>query len=521
MLARSDIAILSITEPPKKVVETLIRKGFSVVTIAKINDLAERIASMANPIIVAYSAGSEQETTIQANKLISTPAIAHYPLVFVGIGISRHQRMLGSAFRFATTLDHPADPSKILELINELVEFAGQNPIELGKVAHAEVGPHTQSVEASSVPLAKVSSDKPAEEAPKPLLQPSPITQNADYHELLTSVFGTIADLTSRRVSFDGSTFVKNYDVEPQYERSCLPRNPVANREIGLFFEQAPAWTKEHVQRVAITTNKIVSALDIRSGFSEAAKIATSLYLSAAAADPRLCRIDYLSERGGASREKLATRIDASADRVAALDRSAGDIVRSISKIIAGAEGVNQEEQMLASTIVAVDLVGRLCHGTGFWSSTGAHTLIRRFRSGALTFLHPQIISCTVMMITEAANSEESVLLLPRIPSNYATLLSEIRGYKKLPVRDEEVALHITDLQPGMTVSQPVIAFDGTMILSEGVVLDHDLILRLWQMSAVKPLLTPLIILSENEHYAIVKDESGESRILVSNSSPG
>jgi hypothetical protein len=141
VLARSDIAILSITEPPKKVVETLIRKGFSVVTIAKINDLAERIASMANPIIVAYSAGSEQETTIQANKLISTPAIAHYPLVFVGIGISRHQRMLGSAFRFATTLDHPADPSKILELINELVEFAGQNPIELGKVAHAEVGP--------------------------------------------------------------------------------------------------------------------------------------------------------------------------------------------------------------------------------------------------------------------------------------------------------------------------------------------------------------------------------------------
>ena len=66
------------------------------------------------------------------------------------------------------------------------------------------------------------------------------------------------------------------------------------------------------------------------------------------------------------------------------------------------------------------------------------------------------------------------------------------RIHRKVQAGESKVTL--SALQPGMRLMRPVVSTDGTLLLPENVVLDDDIIWKLWRLAAIKPLYTPVCV---------------------------
>ena len=73
-------------------------------------------------------------------------------------------------------------------------------------------------------------------------------------------------------------------------------------------------------------------------------------------------------------------------------------------------------------------------------------------------------------------------------------LLKEVEDTKKYVTKDGEERIKISSLSSGMTLSRPLKSFDGREILEAELRLDDDLIWRIWQLSSICPLNSPVII---------------------------
>ena len=73
-------------------------------------------------------------------------------------------------------------------------------------------------------------------------------------------------------------------------------------------------------------------------------------------------------------------------------------------------------------------------------------------------------------------------------------LIEQARRHKEMRPEKSELRVALSSLRPGMRLSQPVLAFDGRMILDSDLKLDPDLIWRLWELAAKRPLNSPVIV---------------------------
>ena len=57
-------------------------------------------------------------------------------------------------------------------------------------------------------------------------------------------------------------------------------------------------------------------------------------------------------------------------------------------------------------------------------------------------------------------------------------------------------SLHLPRLQPGMVLAEPILGINGRLVLRANVRLDQDLIWRLWELSAISTLTSPVKVTS-------------------------
>jgi hypothetical protein len=72
-----------------------------------------------------------------------------------------------------------------------------------------------------------------------------------------------------------------------------------------------------------------------------------------------------------------------------------------------------------------------------------------------------------------------------RIFKEYRKLRQE--PVKKVPLLKDEVEVSIQNLTPGMLLTRPLKTLDGASVLETEQRLDADLIWRLWQLTALRP----------------------------------
>jgi hypothetical protein len=115
---------------------------------------------------------------------------------------------------------------------------------------------------------------------------------------------------------------------------------------------------------------------------------------------------------------------------------------------------------------------------------------MRKFKSGSCNDIHPLMLAVVMKYVSEAlAASPPSFLLTKSVRENPA-----LQAEAGEPIREGETKVPLDSLAPGMRLSRPLKAFDGRQILSEDLVLDEDLIFRIWQLAAVRPLNSAIVV---------------------------
>jgi hypothetical protein len=123
---------------------------------------------------------------------------------------------------------------------------------------------------------------------------------------------------------------------------------------------------------------------------------------------------------------------------------------------------------------------------------------MRRIGSGKLRDLHPAVTCCLAKFLSEAlAKSNPAHLIRKDIREN-VDLIEKARTNREQPVAANETKITLDQLLPGMKLSQPLFAFDGKQLLEEDLTLDQDLIWRIWQLSALRPINAPVIVVRKS-----------------------
>ena len=512
-LARSDVLILKITDPPRGILEALIKKGHAVVELREFDDVKERIARLAQPVLMVYCGGTEQQTTSYANKLASLNELANFPVVFVGRAIAKHDRMLSQAFRAVTVLEFPGEPQKILAAVQEL-SSAWEEPEEVEQQPARAPRPETKIVKTIERTIPQVTAAPDQTTTASNRIRPS-VELSEQVSSIATQIFNELSELKVSNGALGGEQLARGIKSEQLEALDLLPSNPRLRYKVDHLLRSTDSWGRGHLSRVAFVNNKILNVVYSNQAADriDSAKSAAILFASSFAGNDTLMRRDYSAPEARALKSEMTAKIRESASQIKQLDQKASEIVAEMANLLGSNKPSSEELYLMASSLLAADIVNRLCNAQGHWSPAGAYTLMRRIKSGSVLNIHPKVISCILLTLTEASNSEVSVLMLPRLPRQIRATLAEIRSHKKLPVSANEMALPLTQLQPGMTVAQPVMAFDGTTLLKSGLVLDNDLILRLWQLSSIKPLLIPMVVLSKNEGFSVKHDPNSNKKV--------
>jgi hypothetical protein len=249
---------------------------------------------------------------------------------------------------------------------------------------------------------------------------------------------------------------------------------------------------------MAFTAAQIANALKLSPQTQENLHCACFLYAWALVdSDRSLLRKEYYRPGKIMVRKELCSRIKDSAMKVAGELREQGvaELLSKLARLIGREEAIGDDEVALAaSTIMAADMLDRVCFQSGFWDPRAAHTLLRGLKLGKVKDIHPSVLCFVVKFLAEAITSRQVRWVIPKHIRNNPELMAEAEKIRDMEVSENETKIPLADLSPGMRLSRPLVTFDGTRLLDPDVQLDQDLIWRIWQLSAVRPINAPVIL---------------------------
>jgi hypothetical protein len=242
---------------------------------------------------------------------------------------------------------------------------------------------------------------------------------------------------------------------------------------------------------------KIVSAFNPDEAVKENVKLCGFLYAwSFAASNPLLLQRPYYDEESDSFRIELCSRIKDSAMSILSELRleDSSKIVATMARIIGKEQNPTEDDMsVIASALMAADLCSRVCYFGGPWNPRKAHALLTTLKKAPPSEIHPTVLSCMVKIIAEALASRTPIVSLRKDLRFNKEFREHIRSELRKPVAKGERRVPLASLTPGMRLSQPLRSLDGQEILSPDLTLDEDLIWRLWQLAAIRPLYHPIV----------------------------
>ena len=125
-----------------------------------------------------------------------------------------------------------------------------------------------------------------------------------------------------------------------------------------------------------------------------------------------------------------------------------------------------------------------MCIRDRAWSPRAAHQLLRKFKATEIPEIHPMVLACLTKFLSEAVSQNRPAYLVSKKHREDPALKAE----RQQPIASNEHRVTVDQLTPGMKLSRALKSHDGKEVLASDMELDQDLIWRLWQLSAVRPL---------------------------------
>ena len=482
-------------------------KGITTHVLLDFKDAKKLLRELARPIVLYELPDSADETQKIVDSLVAETNIQMYPLLIIGKHAMKHDEALNAAFKLATAIQKPAPSSDLLEAvryISEAFTYPTEAQVPLPETAAPKSSSDLVVPEKEEEPKLQVSKVAPPVQT-KISTDSIEIPDKVSLHEVYKG-FNSIPDLFFNQLSklnllektISGSEYTKIMHLDSLKQDAYLSQNAKVKDVVAEMTATLPASSITRLHRIAYLVNNILDALNKNTALREDGKIAALLYNWTLSKEHKtLLRKDYLTNRSRTVRKDVCSRIKDSAMKII-LDLKfpvAGEIVAKVARLIGREEKVSDDElTVIASTIASVDMIDRACWQSNHFNPRSAYKLMAMAKDGELSEIHPAVLCCIIKMLAEAIASSTQFLLIPQKVRKDPALIDARRRARETVIEEGEKRVEISDLTPGMRLSRPLITFDGRAILEEDLVLDQDLIWRIWQLSLVRPLNSPLVV---------------------------
>ncbi len=439
--------------------------GFNVSTVRFLADLMRRVQKGAPMAIVVDASASEEETIHRCGELQRNTPFHNIPILFLGIEIERHADSIRRSFRRIVPLPLPLRLDQLMDKVRSL-----------GSGVSVSSGTF-------KVPEAK---------------KDSTIRTSTGSLRLLREPPGYGGKVLATMAAADG------FD-DKQIIPAGHPFHDRIVRALGGMTRTSP-WLGAHVRRVASFSTSLNKRL---SGGKEAnpAVATAGLMLNWGVLEGKsdLIRTDLFKEGIEKNGAKLAEAWRRSAEmaREALSDKASAAVIDAAADLLEGKKREASPELLRAAQVMlATELIDRSCWNQGGWNSFGVLRSVRALRSRSpIPFDMPVAIGAARALAEAAITSDSAATPLPppASPSDRAALREGLdesyRLIEKFGGEPDAVEVRLFQLRPGMVLITPIVTRDGVYLVPASTRLDPDLIWRIWEIAAIRPLRDPIEVM--------------------------
>lgn len=261
------------------------------------------------------------------------------------------------------------------------------------------------------------------------------------------------------------------------------PQDSLYMKLIDDSLQLAGDWEVGHFRRVAYAVKCVLGALrleeeDLDLGITMAYLYAWPHGLS----NSKVSRDQYTRRGQEGTKERFKKSLEANADTIREFlsQESLADAADVMARLVDIKRRPRADVlTTIGSAILLADMIDRECFSENLFNARSAYYMLRWIERGEADLLDGGVIALITHFLSEAMEAAP-----PRIPGP---------ELKKPEGAAKTVKVRFSHLQPGMRLAAPLKTIQGKKILDSGVVIDSDIIWRLWRISAVTPILTPEI----------------------------
>jgi CheY-like chemotaxis protein len=448
---------------------TLIRalqgEGYSVIPVASVWEVLEYAAKNYPACIVIDTSGSEQETNKRIKEFSQAEGLSLFPILFVGSGVVEKTKILSKQYKMFQAVNVPFKITDIFTAISNL------------------------STQKTSIN--KLSPQK--EEPVKKIVE-------ADPSQLITTRGGKLMAGGNSLESFDDKVL-----IPPHPKKEVIEKGLVRITTID-------GWLGLHSRRTAYVASAIANSLAFGEKRDENIRTVSLLVnwglledgLMHAKSDPLLYQtskeFNAIAEGYLRSADFIGKRLE---DEVAA--RTVSVMAKLLSK-----GRVDEEKNLIRDAYCALltEFSDRACWSKGYWDSHGAYRMIERIQNNKLFFIDKDIAKAIICVLSEAASSTTNLknVMISRTIDKVTQL--ELSTELQKSIKDAEhlfgktghAEMELFALAPGMRIVRPIVTMQGRILIQHNTQLDDNMIIRLWQLSTVVPIRTPVLVSRESLH---------------------
>lgn len=436
-------------EKRSDLIQALTALGGEVKELRGFEEVLDAVAKQTPDLLVADASSGESETSNRIIELNSTPAIYHVPLVFLGIQAESRLSMLEHQFSKVATVDVPY---RLPHAMQRIMDLAGREKFAPAASAAAE----TRAGEPSRRNI------RPA--TPEPT---API--KLDLKE--------------------GAWIASSRCLRELSSRPALPRHPYTqtiNETLRVMHDLNP-WLSANARRVGTLSRCAAEMLGAESDRADTLELVGLMlnvghmeHVGKNPLSPLKSFPCFLNKESAKYVGEFCDILSKTADLLSEMPEGerACIILAMAAAILEGQEFDDEEDVTIdAQCLVLSELTSRACWRTSAWNPLGAYRVIRELRSGTKLRAHPTVAALYAKLLGDAVR---------------AGIAGDKR--KRLDATKDASCVSIYSLSPGMRVARPIESLDGGTVLGDEVRLDGDLIWRLWQLCAIRPLEDEVLI---------------------------
>lgn len=501
--ASHDLLLVERAEPlALKLRDLLQRKQFVIKTAVTPPDAAELATELIRPILL-IDCGSRPGAREYVGLYRGQPNLKQLPVIVLGADVDGLADELYGEFPLVATLRTPCAPNELLESINYISE-------RYPSLDSTSPEPALREAPKSTI-AAPLSSEQDDDEPP------AAFPAYAQFESIATLYFDQAREAALLEMNLGGAQYARLGVNGLKDHRTWSGEGEKCQSLITEILRRSGKWGRGHISRVGLIADNIINALSLPEKMVlDSRHAARLLNMAIVTRSQNYLRKEFTGRGSLLVRKELCSWLKDSALQLATVHKEPGisDVVATVGRMIGREEPLSDEPRVLAaSAILAAEILDRTCFQSGHWNPRAAHRLLRKIASGKFRDLHPGALCALAKILTEALATSSPSHMIGKAVREDPTLIERAKQNREQIVAIHETKVALDQLTPGMRLSQPLFAFDGKQLLEENLTLDQDLIWRIWQLSALRPINTPIVVLraaqpspSESPRY----DESAE-----------